>query len=534
MSIRRSVTLIVSVLVLTPILTAYAQWALFGLPSVPIELRFTNPSITTSGFPAWVNITHYVNLFFLIVLVRSGLQILFDHPRLYWNIHCTPGTEWVRFTPIKVPMDRLWTAKDDTRYLTPLIGLPGGRHTLGLARHWHFLSVLFWVLNGAVFITLLFVTDHWRRLVPTSWMIFPNAWSTFVHYVTFHPFHDPNGFYQYNALQQLSYFGVVFVLAPLAIITGPSMSPALDNRFSWYPRMPGNRQIGRSLHFIVMIGFCVFTLIHVALVAGTGLVRNMNHIVLGRDDLAAGGIILGAAGLAVMIAANVLANRASHKSPRRVQKLGEMVLNPVTGFLLDRHSPRAEYRRDQISPFFWVNGKMPVRDDWKMMMMNEFKDYRLRIHGLVENSVELSLADLRALGEKTQVTLHHCIQGWSGIAAWTGIPMEKVIELVKPRPEARFVVFYSFGEGGEGGQFYDSHSIENSMHSQTMLAYGMNDRPLSDLHGAPLRLRVENQLGYKMVKWIEAIEFVEDMKPIFKGAGGYNEDNEFFGSMANI
>ena len=94
-------------------------------------------------------ITHYVNFLFLILLVRSGLQILMDHPRLYWNVHCTPGTEWLRLTPIEVPKDRVWTANDDDRYLSPWIGLPGYRLTVGMARHWHFLSVLFWVGNGS-------------------------------------------------------------------------------------------------------------------------------------------------------------------------------------------------------------------------------------------------------------------------------------------------------------------------------------------------------------------------------------------------
>ena len=92
---------------------------------------------------------------------------------------------------------------------------------------------------------------------------------------------EPNGFYNYNALQQLAYFGVVFVLAPLAMLTGPSMSPAFTARFPWYPKLPGNRQIGRSLHFLVMCSFLAFVAMHVMMVALTGLVRNMNHIVMG-------------------------------------------------------------------------------------------------------------------------------------------------------------------------------------------------------------------------------------------------------------
>src|SRR6185437_4415811 len=239
---------------------AYLQWAVAGLPAVP-EHAIAPPS-APHGFPAWLRLAHYVNLLFMVLLVRSGLQILADHPRLYWNLHCTPGSEWARFTSVAVPTDRVWTAKDDARHLSPWIGLPGYRHTIGMARHWHFLSALFWLLNGVVFIALLLSTPQWNRLVPTSWEIVPNAWKIFVHYATFHMPPEPDGYYRYNALQQLAYFGVTFVLAPLAILSGPSMSPALTNRFSWYPKLPGNRQIGRSLHFLVMCAFVMFVVVH--------------------------------------------------------------------------------------------------------------------------------------------------------------------------------------------------------------------------------------------------------------------------------
>ncbi|HLJ97957.1 MAG TPA: molybdopterin-dependent oxidoreductase [Gemmataceae bacterium] len=163
-----------------------------------------------------------------------------------------------------------------------------------------------------------------------------------------------------------------------------------------------------------------------------------------------------------------------------------------------------------------------------------FRDYRLRVYGLVENPVELSLEDLRARGKKTQITLHHCIQGWSGIAEWGGLPLEELLKLVCPKANAHAVVFYSFGEGAESGEFYDNLSIENARHPQTLLAYEMNYGRLSELHGAPLRLRVENQLGFKMVKWIRAIEFVESPRSVGQGEGGYNEDHEYFGELANI
>ena len=133
------------------------------------------------------------------------------------------------------------------------------------------------------------------------------------------------------------------------------------------------------------------------------------------------------------------------------------------GFLLDRAAPVAEFRREDISPFFWANGKMPTCDEWKTLAADDFKDYRLKVYGLVENPVELSLDDLRALGKKTQITLHHCIQGWSGIAEWGGLPLAELIKLVRPKPEAQAVVFYSFGEGAwMGGQYYDSLSMQNA------------------------------------------------------------------------
>ena len=150
--VRLSTLLPLILPIVLAVIAAYVQWITSGLPTVPAITQLTPQTATPPfGFPVWIGITHYVNLLFLVLLVRSGLQVLMDHPRLYWNVHCTPGSEWIRFTPVQVPLDRLYTAKDDARYLTPWVGLPGGRHTLGLARHWHFVSALFWVLNGAVY-----------------------------------------------------------------------------------------------------------------------------------------------------------------------------------------------------------------------------------------------------------------------------------------------------------------------------------------------------------------------------------------------
>ncbi|MGH8024776.1 MAG: cytochrome b/b6 domain-containing protein, partial [Limisphaerales bacterium] len=372
------------------VIAAYVQWAICGEPSVPSAAAQPRPVGAPQGFPGWLRATHYINFFFLILLIRSGLQILFDHPRLYWNIHCTPGSEWLRLTPVKAPFDPHWTSKDDARRLTGWIGLPGGRHTVGMARHWHFLSVLFWVGNGIVFICLLVTGNQWQRLVPTSWKIIPDAWNIFVQYATFHMPVEPNGFYHYNALQQLAYFCVVFVLAPLAILTGPSMSPALTNRFRWFPKLPGNRQIGRSLHFLVMLAFTLFLIAHVTLVIVTGVARNMNHIVMGTDDTRPIGWELGIVGIAAVIAVNIFAVWMAWKRPRTVQHAAKLLVAPVMNALLNRATPKAQFLRSDISPYFWANGKIPTSQEWRNLAEGNFKAYRLKIGGLVENPLELS------------------------------------------------------------------------------------------------------------------------------------------------
>jgi len=258
---------------------AWLQVAIIGLPRNPEPV---GPVLATAshsmphGFPAWVRLSHWVNFFFLSLIIRSGLSILADHPRLYWNNSCRPGSEWIRFTPKKVPVDGFYTAKDDARYISPILGLPGYRHSVGIARCWHFITVPFFILNGIIFIVLLFTTEQWRRLVPTSWSIFPDAWNVFVHYATFHFPPEPNGFFRYNALQQLSYFAVVFLLAPTALLSGMSMSPAVENRLHWLPKLFRNRQTARSVHFLVLLAFTIFLVIHVLLVILTGAVRNMN------------------------------------------------------------------------------------------------------------------------------------------------------------------------------------------------------------------------------------------------------------------
>jgi DMSO/TMAO reductase YedYZ molybdopterin-dependent catalytic subunit/thiosulfate reductase cytochrome b subunit len=521
-------------LILGLIGTAWVQFLFFGLPADPSA---SFPPLTAKdpvGFPLWISLSHWVNFFFLILIIRSGLSILVDHPRLYWDRGCTPQKQWIRFTPLNIPKNKNWTAKEDARYISPLIGLPGYRHTIGIARVWHFLTVPFFILNGIIFIFLLFYTNQWLRLVPTSWQILPDSWNVFVHYATFHFPIEPNGFYHFNALQKLSYFAVVFILAPLAMLTGLAMSPAITNRFHWYPRLFGNRQSARSIHFLVMAAYVVFIIIHVGLVAATGLVRNMNHITLGTDsahDLS--GLYIGSGIILFVIAFCLFAHWLSWNRQRRLQAVQAAVNGTLWRATINMFKPRSYYKKEDISPYFWANGKMPESEEWKSLAADNFKDYRLKIGGLVDHPVELSLDALKELGREENITMHNCIQGWSGIAEWGGVSLRSIVELVKPHNSVTTVAFYSYGEGLYGGVYYDTHTLDNCLKPESILAWEMNYEPLSLLHGAPIRLRVENQLGYKMVKWIRSIEFLESHESIGKGFGGKNEDDEYFDLLAD-
>lgn len=532
--IKPYMVVILLTILLAPVSAAWLQYLLVGLPADPSLAFAPAHSDGPSGFPTWLSLSHWVNFFFIMLLIRSGLSILYDHPRLYWDNSCNPEKQWLIFTPLKKPKDKYWTAKEDSWYLSPILGLPGYRHTIGIARIWHFLTVPFFVLNGVIFIFLLFYTDQWQRLVPVSWEIIPDAWSVFVHYATFNFPVEPNGFYHYNALQQLAYFGVVFILAPLAMLTGLAMSPAIESRFNWYPKLFGNRQSARSIHFLVMISFTAFIIIHVSLVAATGLVRNMNHIVMGTDSTESyTGLLIGIFIILGTIAFAFLAHWLSWHKQRFLQSLQASVNQRLWRLTINRFKPKANYQKKDITPYFWLNGEMPKSVEWKNMAENDFADYKLKIGGLVENPVELSLEELKEMGKDQNITMHHCIQGWSGIAEWGGLPLSKIVELVKPDPSVTTVAFYSFGEGLFGGVYYDTHTLDNCMKPGSILAWEMNYEPLSLGHGAPLRLRVENQLGYKMVKWISYIEFIKSPKSAGKGFGGKNEDDEYFDLLAN-
>ncbi|KSB88104.1 oxidoreductase [Caulobacter vibrioides] len=478
-----------------------------------------------SGFPWWLRIQHALNMLFMMFIMRAGLQILADHPRLYWRRDCTPGTEWFRFQS-DVPEDRIWTAKDDAVTLPGWLGIPGLRHTIGLARWWHFGVNLLWLLNGIAFYVLIFAGDQWRRIVPLTWEVFPAAVSTAIQYASLN-FPVDEGWTRYNGLQQLTYFVTVFVAAPVSIVTGLMQSPAISNASGRLGRV-FSRQAARSAHFVSFCWFVLFIAAHGAMVLVTGLRDNTNHMFAGVHDETWAGFPWFFAMMAGLTIAWLWASPFTLRRARLVQRVGRFMVGGLKG-LLERVDARSQLTEKDISPHFWPNGAMPASPEYEALLAGGFADYHLRVGGLVEAPAEFSLADLKAMPKQEQITTHFCIQGWSGVAKWGGVPMREVMARVRPSPQARYAVFYSLADGGDGGRYYDVHKVANMAHDLTILAYEMNDAPLPVLHGAPLRLRCENELGFKMVKWIAAIEFVEDFADLGAGQGGYNEDHEFFG-----
>lgn len=489
-------------------------------PGVPPSAR-----AVTDGFPVWLRVQHFLNLLFMAFIIRSGIQVLADHPRLYWKRDCTPGTEWFRFQEA-VPTGRVWTAKDDSVTLPGWLGIPGIRHSIGLARWWHFSLGLLWIINGVVVYAMLFWTDQWQRLVPTTWEVFPNSVSTALQYLSLN-FPVDESWTRYNSLQQLAYFITVFIAAPTSILTGFMQGPAISNRLGWFGRIL-NRQRARSVHFLAMWWFLLFILVHVTLVFITGARVNLNMMFAGVHDGSWSGFAIFIPAMALVAVTWWLASPFTLRHARIVQRVGEIMMWPFNA-LTEWWDPTSQLAETDISPYFWPNGTMPNSAEFDALVAEGFKGFALRVGGLVETPRMFSYAELKAMPKQEQITTHFCIQGWSGVAKWGGVPMRHILELVRPTSEARYAVFYSLADGSDAGRYYDVHKISNMRHELTILAYEMNGAPVSVLHGAPLRLRCENELGFKMVKWIAAIEFVHDFADLGAGQGGYNEDHEFYG-----
>ncbi len=201
--------------------------------------------------------------------------------------------------------------------------------------------------------------------------------------------------------------------------------------------------------------------------------------------------------------------------------------------ILSRTALAREFTPADISPDFRANGSLrPAGAAYQTLVASNFADWRLEIGGLVERPLSLSLEDLRARPARTQITRHDCVEGWSSIGQWTGARLSALLEEAALQPEARYIVFHcadrldAFAEG-DRGLYYESIDLVDAFHEQTILAYEMNGADLPVKHGAPLRLRVERQLGYKHAKYVMRIEAVESFAHIAGGRGGFWEDRGY-------
>jgi DMSO/TMAO reductase YedYZ molybdopterin-dependent catalytic subunit len=193
-----------------------------------------------------------------------------------------------------------------------------------------------------------------------------------------------------------------------------------------------------------------------------------------------------------------------------------------------------QYRADQMSPRFRVNGNAnPNTPEYAALAAGRFADWRLQVGGLVQRPLSLSLAQLQSLPQRAQITRHDCVEGWSAIGKWQGPRLETVLRLAGIRDTARYLVFHCADRFG-ATPYYESIDLVDAFHPQTILAWAMNDRYLEIGHGAPVRLRVERQLGYKHAKYVMRVEAVASLAGIGKGKGGFWEDTNAYEWYAGI
>lgn len=224
---------------------------------------------------------------------------------------------------------------------------------------------------------------------------------------------------------------------------------------------------------------------------------------------------------------------ARNEEAREFLRFGEW-LNYRAHRLIVGDALAREFPESAMSPDFRTNGNtMPQNAEWRAHAERAFATYELPVGGMVANPARFSLAALRAMPARSQITRHDCVEGWSAIGKWTGVQLSAILNRVGLSPEARFIVFYCADSFGER-PYYESIDLRDAFHPQTILAYGMNDQDLPIGHGAPLRLRVERQLGYKQAKFITRIEAVDSLAPIYGGKGGLWEDTTDYDWYAGI
>ena len=193
--------------------------------------------------------------------------------------------------------------------------------------------------------------------------------------------------------------------------------------------------------------------------------------------------------------------------------------------LVDRMALATEYAPNRRSPIFRANGtRMPIGDVYARHLATDFADWRLVIDGMVARPQAMPLAQVRSLPARTQITRHDCVEGWSAIGKWTGVPLSLLLDRAGVSPQARYIVFHC-ADANDGTPYYESVDMVDARHPQTIVAWALNDAPLPVPNGAPLRVRIERQLGYKHAKYVERIEAIASLAGVYGGKGGFWEDS---------
>lgn len=494
-------------------------------------------------FPWWLRVEHFLNIIFITFFIRSGIEILGTFPRLHRSVHTPPGAQWAEFTIKAKPRHKYYAVGSEYEDYSPIVSLPGyGK--LGQGRYWHFISVMGFVVCFLIYYVLLFATGQWLRYIPSDPGVFAQAGRDIVSYLAFQIPPAMEG-YPFNAAQQLAYAVVIFVLPAYMVFTGIFQAPAVNTHWPRITRALGGRQSIRTLHFFGLVFYVVFIVIHVAMVVAHGYGHEVSKMVFGHSESPIAGGVIFTVGLAFVVFLHVLATKQSLKNGRAVEKLHNALVRPLTRQLMKLKSrqdfaPEAATQRQGSQ--FRASGCPPETEEYLAMVAHGYdQDYYLEIGGYVERPMTLTMGELRELaGGYSQTTMHNCVQGFSSVGEWGGVPLSVLLDLAKPLPGATDVVFHCFQNMGRDdaiypeGWYYESCPMMEARQPQTLVATSLDGEAIPIKNGAPVRVRQEISTGFRSAKWVERIEVVNRYDIIGKGRGGWFEDFDDYDRMQMI
>ena len=542
------------------------------LPALPAHTLIYRHARATRVF-------HWINFFTLVVMLMSGLQIFNARPDLYWG----------KTSHFNHPILALGAREDRQGHMVGTTTLDGhifnttgvlgissdtngvvqrgfprwatlpGPLWLAMGRRWHLFFAWIFALNGLAYAVVSLWTGHVRRDLMPRWHQLRHIGASLLDHARLR-FPEGEEARHYNVIQKLVYLFVIFGLGPLAILTGLTMSPTMDAGFPQLLWLFGGRQSARTLHFIVAFSFLGFFIVHIVMVVLSGLWNNLRSMITGRyaikqDPAAAtqhvlasdpsvgpevqpgrrgfvarittntGAVLLGGAGTLMLTNMDRLSDS---RRARRILDVEGKLAERSQRLLVPRGALAPEYQKKDIAPVFRANGTTdPDSARYQELAQDGFQKWRLRIDGLVAQPLRVSLSALQSMPSRTQITRHDCVEGWSCIGEWTGVPLAHLLALARPTVRARYVMFFCADPMDADNYYYESLDLQAATHPQTILAYRLNGQALPIANGAPLRLRVERQLGYKMAKYLTHIQLVDDYRRFGGGHGGYWEDQGY-------